>query len=97
MERKSPGEILIVDEVLAIGRAKSQKKCFGKIHEVATGGRMVLFVSHNMQAISVLCSARRFFAEIRTHTPEASKKPLNCICPRLRRRSHVSATLGLLD
>lgn len=60
MESKSPGEILIVDEVLAIGGAKSQKKCFGKIHEGTTGGRMVLFVSHNMQAISVLCSRAMF-------------------------------------
>ena len=91
MERKSPGEILIVDEVLAIGRAKSQKTCFGKTHEVATGGRMVLFVSHNMQAIQSCVAARRFFAETRTHTPKASKKPSNCICPRLRRRAHVSA------
>jgi lipopolysaccharide transport system ATP-binding protein len=49
-------EILIVDEVLAVGDAEFQKKCLGKMHDVATGGRTVLFVSHNMEAVSALCS-----------------------------------------
>src|SRR5262249_39451791 len=44
-------ENLIVDEVLAVGDAEFQKKCLGKISEVAKGGRTVLFVSHNMGAI----------------------------------------------
>jgi lipopolysaccharide transport system ATP-binding protein len=44
-------EILIVDEVLAVGDAEFQKKCLGKMSEVAQGGRTVLFVSHNMGAI----------------------------------------------
>ena len=48
-------EILIVDEVLAVGDAQFQKKCLGKMGEVAKGGRTVLFVSHNMAAISNLC------------------------------------------
>jgi lipopolysaccharide transport system ATP-binding protein len=48
-------EILIVDEVLAVGDWKFQKKCLGKISEVAHGGRTVLFVSHNMTAIKSLC------------------------------------------
>ncbi len=48
-------EILIVDEVLAVGDAQFQKKCIGKMSEVAGGGRTVLFVSHNMQAIRQLC------------------------------------------
>ena len=43
-------EILIVDEVLAVGDAEFQKKCLGKMHEVSRGGRTVLFVSHNMAA-----------------------------------------------
>jgi lipopolysaccharide transport system ATP-binding protein len=50
-------EILIVDEVLAVGDAEFQKKCLGKMHDVAGQGRTILFVSHNMQAVSVLCSA----------------------------------------
>ena len=52
-------EILIVDEVLAVGDASFQKKCLGKMGEVAQGGRTVLFVSHNMVAVQSLC--RRAF------------------------------------
>ena len=48
-------EILIVDEVLAVGDAQFQKKCLGKMGEVAQGGRTVLFVSHNMNAVGRLC------------------------------------------
>ena len=48
-------EILIVDEVLAVGDAAFQKKCLGKMGEVARGGRTVLFVSHNMAAVQALC------------------------------------------
>jgi homopolymeric O-antigen transport system ATP-binding protein len=49
-------EILLVDEVLAVGDAAFQKKCLGKMGEVARGGRTVLFVSHNMAAIQNLCT-----------------------------------------
>lgn len=49
-------EILIVDEVLAVGDAQFQKKCLGKMEDVGKEGRTVLFVSHNMVAISRLCS-----------------------------------------
>jgi len=48
-------EILLVDEVLAVGDAEFQKKCLGKMGEVASEGRTVLFVSHNMKAIENLC------------------------------------------
>lgn len=48
-------EILIVDEVLAVGDAEFQKKCLGKMKDVAGGGRTVLFVSHNMGAVRALC------------------------------------------
>jgi lipopolysaccharide transport system ATP-binding protein len=48
-------EILIVDEVLAVGDASFQKKCLGKMEDVGKEGRTVLFVSHNMAAISSLC------------------------------------------
>jgi lipopolysaccharide transport system ATP-binding protein len=49
-------EILIVDEVLAVGDAEFQKKCLGKMQDVAGHGRTVLFVSHNMAAVQSLCS-----------------------------------------
>src|SRR5437868_7351500 len=48
-------EILIVDEVLAVGDVEFQKKCLGKMSEVAHGGRTVLFVSHNLSSICTLC------------------------------------------
>src|SRR3954469_23251652 len=49
-------EILIVDEVLAVGDAEFQKKCLDKMDDVGQTGRTILFVSHNMQAISRLCN-----------------------------------------
>ncbi|HOT94483.1 MAG TPA: polysaccharide ABC transporter ATP-binding protein [Methanoregulaceae archaeon] len=49
-------EILIIDEVLAVGDAAFQKKCLGKMGDVAKEGRTVLFVSHNMRAVASLCS-----------------------------------------
>jgi lipopolysaccharide transport system ATP-binding protein len=49
-------DILVVDEVLAVGDAEFQRKCLGKMDEVASEGRTVLFVSHNMGAIRKLCS-----------------------------------------
>jgi lipopolysaccharide transport system ATP-binding protein len=48
-------EILLVDEVLAVGDTAFQKKCLGKMDNVAKGGRTVLFVSHNMAAVHQLC------------------------------------------
>lgn len=49
-------EILLVDEVLAVGDADFQRKCLGKMGEVASHGRTILFVSHNMAAVQRLCT-----------------------------------------
>jgi lipopolysaccharide transport system ATP-binding protein len=49
-------EILLVDEVLAVGDASFQQRCLGKMNDVARAGRTVIFVSHNLQAIQRLCS-----------------------------------------
>ncbi|MBP2685780.1 MAG: transporter related [Deltaproteobacteria bacterium] len=49
-------EILIVDEVLAVGDASFQKKCLGKMEDVGREGRTILFVSHNLGAIKALCA-----------------------------------------
>jgi len=49
-------EILIIDEVLAVGDAEFQRRCLGKMQDVAGEGRTVLFVSHNMPAVSSLCT-----------------------------------------
>ena len=53
-------EILIIDEVLAVGDAEFQKKCLGKMGEVSRSGRTVIFVSHNMAAVNHLCSLMCF-------------------------------------
>jgi lipopolysaccharide transport system ATP-binding protein len=49
-------EILVIDEVLAVGDAEFQRKCLGKMGEVTASGRTVLFVSHNMSSINALCT-----------------------------------------
>ena len=56
-------EILVIDEVLAVGDAEFQKKCLGKMEEVTTQGRTILFVSHNMAAVEHLCSRGVFLKD----------------------------------
>lgn len=56
-------EILLVDEVLAVGDAQFQKKCLGKMQDVSHQGRTVFFVSHNMGAVNVLCSSAFLLSE----------------------------------
>jgi lipopolysaccharide transport system ATP-binding protein len=56
-------EILLVDEVLAVGDASFQKKCLGKMNDVARTGKTVIFVSHNMAAINKLCQRAIWLAE----------------------------------
>jgi lipopolysaccharide transport system ATP-binding protein len=56
-------EILVIDEVLAVGDAEFQKKCLGKMGEVAGQGRTVLFVSHNMAAVRKLCTSGMLLSE----------------------------------
>lgn len=53
-------EILVVDEVLAVGDSEFQKKCIGKMKEVSSDGRTILFVSHNMAAVQNLCNKSIF-------------------------------------
>lgn len=61
-------EILIVDEVLAVGDAEFQRKCMGKMKDVAGHGRTVLFVSHNMTAIQSLCRTGILIKEGKLHS-----------------------------
>jgi lipopolysaccharide transport system ATP-binding protein len=56
-------EILLVDEVLAVGDVGFQKKCMGKMGEVARGGRAVVFVSHNMTAVLSLCDRAMWLSD----------------------------------
>src|SRR5256885_10867254 len=65
------GEILLVDEVLAVGDVAFQQKCLGKMQDVSRGGRAVLFVTHNMSAASTLCHRGLLIAggELRVDAP----------------------------
>jgi lipopolysaccharide transport system ATP-binding protein len=56
-------EILLIDEVLAVGDTAFQKKCLGKMGDVARDGRTILFVSHNMAAVASLCSGAHMLAQ----------------------------------
>jgi len=56
-------DILIVDEVLAVGDLAFQQKCLGRMGAVAEGGRTVLFVSHNLAAVSALCPTAMYLRE----------------------------------
>jgi lipopolysaccharide transport system ATP-binding protein len=64
-------EILVVDEVLAVGDAQFQRKCLGKMKEVGEEGRTILFVSHNMVAVKSLCRRALWLDEgaVRAHGP----------------------------
>ena len=67
-------EILLVDEVLAVGDASFQKKCLGKMGDVAKGGRTVLFVSHNMTAITSLCTRALWLGQGRLLLDDDARK-----------------------
>ena len=71
-------EILVVDEVLAVGDAEFQKKCLGKMKDVATGGRTVLFVSHNMTVIQSICPKTILLNNGKIETFGQTKKSIDC-------------------
>lgn len=70
-------EILIIDEVLAVGDAEFQRKCLGKMEDVAKQGRTVLFVSHNMNAVQTLCEKSILLANGRVVLFDSSEKVVN--------------------
>ncbi len=70
-------EILLVDEVLAVGDAAFQRKCLGKMSGVAESGRTVLFVSHNMGAITSLCSRALLLDEGRLQTDDLTERVIS--------------------
>ena len=70
-------EILIVDEVLAVGDAEFQKKCLGKMKDISTGdGRTILFVSHNMGAIRTFCNRCLYLDKGKVTADDATEKVL---------------------
>ncbi len=82
-------EIMIVDEVLAVGDAQFQKKCLGKMDDVAKSGRTVLVVSHNIGVVSALCSRVIYLAEgsVRAEGPTAQTVN-NYFSDTLEKKSH---------
>ena len=84
-------EILLVDEVLAVGDAAFQKKCLGKMDRVAREGRTVLFVSHNMTAILKLCSR----AMLVDHGCVVEISGTNAVVDNYLRTVHVSSNQSL--
>ncbi|GEP43542.1 ABC transporter ATP-binding protein [Brevifollis gellanilyticus] len=98
-------EILIVDEVLAVGDQRFQQKCIGKMNDVASGGRTVLLVSHNMAVISSLCEKALLLSAGRTQgfgassdilklyaaAPEAEAASAARICRRIDSSVEITA------
>lgn len=80
-------EVLIIDEVLAVGDQAFQNKCLGKMNDVATSGRTVLFVSHNMAAVEALCSR---VIVLRSGSLEIDDTAAEGIAEYLRTRSNES-------
>lgn len=70
-------EVLIIDEVLAVGDAEFQKKCLGKMQSVSQVGRTVLFVSHNMQAVQSLCNKGLFLENGRVKATGTTEEVIN--------------------
>jgi ABC-type polysaccharide/polyol phosphate transport system ATPase subunit len=70
-------EILLVDEVLAVGDIEFQKKCLGKMEKVSEGGRTVIFVSHNMSAIEKICGRAILLDNGAIHSTGGTKVVIN--------------------
>ncbi|MBD2357548.1 ABC transporter ATP-binding protein [Tolypothrix sp. FACHB-123] len=85
-------EILVVDEVLAVGDAQFQKKCLGKMQEVSTQGRTIIFVSHNSSAIANLCDRGLFLEKGNLKANTTSIQALSLYTSELNKFNFVSQT-----
>jgi lipopolysaccharide transport system ATP-binding protein len=83
-------EILLVDEVLAVGDAGFQRKCIGKMSEVADEGRTVLFVSHNMALMQSLCRRGIFLEQGGVHTDGTIEEAVTSYLRGVERAGHVA-------
>jgi lipopolysaccharide transport system ATP-binding protein len=81
-------EILIIDEVLAVGDAEFQKKCLGKMDEVSKSGRTVLFVSHNHGAVAELCSRAILLKEGKIMMDGNAKKTISTYLEDFQSHAH---------
>lgn len=90
-------ELLLVDEVLAVGDAAFQKRCLGKMGDVAAAGRTVLFVSHNMEAIQRLCRRTLLMADGRLVADGGSQEVTGRYLLRTLRGSRPGECITLAD
>ncbi len=90
-------EILLVDEVLAVGDAAFQKKCLGKMGDVATEGRTVLFVSHNMGTIQTLCQRVIWIEDGRIEMDGESELVIKAYLDRLQKHNGFTRVLKSLN
>ena len=88
-------EILLVDEILAVGDSEFQKKCLGKINEVANIGRTVLFVSHNLGTIKSLCTQCIFIANGKIKEYSSTEKTLNIYKNWLNSRENINEKIKI--
>ena len=88
-------EILVVDEVLAVGDAQFQKKCLGKMEDVGKEGRTVIFVSHNMDAVRALCRRVILLAEGCLFTDAPTEEALSAYKALQFRRLDFGPTTGV--
>jgi len=90
-------EILLVDEVLAVGDAAFQKKCLGKMGEVAQEGRTVVFVSHNMAAVRALCTRGLLMQDGRVAATGETERVLHEYTQSIGRQSEADAARSCLS
>jgi len=90
-------EILIVDEVLAVGDAEFQKKCLGKMKSVSDSGRTVIFVSHNMSSIRNLCSSCALLLEGRVVNQGNAASVIDTYLSSLTRESEAENKISSFD
>jgi lipopolysaccharide transport system ATP-binding protein len=87
-------EIIIVDEVLAVGDAEFQKKCLGKMKEVSNSGRTLIFVSHNMTAIKSLCTKGIVLSQgLMQGAMQTANQAVSAYLSALREQNITSSTL----
>ncbi len=82
-------EILIVDEVLAVGDADFQEKCMGKMREVASSGRTVIFVSHNLRSVRALCQKGIVFQSGTVQANGTIDEAISCYVDSIRTRTET--------
>ena len=82
-------DILIVDEVLAVGDLAFQQKCLGRMGEVAGGGRTVLFVSHNLAAVAALCDSAMYLRDGELSAQGSTSEVIDRYVDNVQAKAHI--------